>query len=223
MLCGRTWSPTRWGTSKDIALGFLRAVWSLRWALRFALPGFCPQRLAFVAGCGWSLSFNVLGLLLLLGCLLFCCFGSPAPCVVFLFLLVLWSFNAGHCYWRLSFDAPGLLGCFSFFWWFSFGALGLLLSLFQLPSAASAHGLCCVLRFRSSSSSSFFIFLFPFLPLLGCLCSLWSPSCFPCLVSGLPLSLCLVLPAPPDLFLLLFLVCPQLCGVGGGGGRAGSG
>ena len=73
-----------------IALGFLRAVWSLRWALRFALPGFCPQRLVFVAGCGWSLSFNVLGLLLLLGRLLFCCFGGPAPCAVFLFLLVLW-------------------------------------------------------------------------------------------------------------------------------------
>ena len=59
-----------------IALGFLRAVWSLRWV--------------FVAACGWSLSFNVLGLLLLLGRLLFCCFGGPAPCVVFLFLLVLW-------------------------------------------------------------------------------------------------------------------------------------
>ena len=41
------------------------------------------------------------------------------------------------------------------------------------------------------------------------------------LASGLPL--CLVWPAPPDLFLLLFLFCPQLCGVGGGGGRAGGG
>jgi len=49
---------------------------------------------------------------------------------------------------------------------------GALLSLIQLPSAASAHGLCCVLRFRSSSFfsssfSSFFSFLFPFLPFLG--------------------------------------------------------
>ena len=129
-----------------------------------------------------------------------------------------WSFDAGHCYWCLSIDAPGMLGCFSFFWWLSVGAwgasarlgcsssslawlrwrlsfcaLGLLLSLIQLPSAASAHGLCCVLRFRSSSSSSsasssssffssfylFFLFLAFFF--FGCLCSLWSPSCFPCL------------------------------------------
>ena len=113
-----------------------------------------------------------------------------------------WFFNADHCYWRLSFDALGLLGCVSFFWWFSFGALGLLLSLFQVPSADSAHGLCCVLRFRSSSSSSssssFFLFLFPFLPLLGFL-FLWLsvfsvvsfllplPLAFPCAWFGRPL------------------------------------
>ena len=35
-----------------------------------------------------------------------------------------WSFDAGHCYWCLSIDAPGMLGCFSFFWWLSVGAWG---------------------------------------------------------------------------------------------------
>ena len=105
-----------------------------------------------------------------------------------------------------------LLGCFGVFvffprvvalafvlWRLSFCALGLLLSLIQLPSAASAHGLCCVLRFRSSSSSSsssFFLFLFPFLPLLGLL--LWL-SVFSVVSFLLPLpgiAWCLAFPCP---------------------------
>ena len=152
--------------------------------------------------------------------------------------------TSGHCYWRLSFDALGcwavflsfggcLLalggfcppGVFVFFprvvalafvlWRLSFCALGLLLSLVRLPSAASAHGLCGVLRFRSSSSSSSF-FSLPFSfsssswlssSLAVCvLCDLLPASlAWHCLVSGLPL--CLVWSALPDLFLLLFLFC----------------
>ena len=78
----------------------------------------------------------------------------------------------------------------------------------QWPSAASAYGWCCVLRFGSSSSFNLLLlFFFPFLPVLAAsslsVCVLWSPSCFPCLVSGLPL--CLAWSAPPDLFLFLFL------------------
>ena len=140
-----------------------------------------------------------------------------------------WSFDAGHCYWCLSaglfffllvvvcwrlggFCPPEM---FVFFprvvalafvlWRLSFCALGLLLSLIQLPSAASAHGLCCVLRFRSSSS--FFPLPFSFSSsswlsssLAVCvLCGLLPASlAWHCLVSGLPL--CLVWSAPPGLF-----------------------
>ena len=120
-------------------------------------------------------------------------------------------------------------------WRLSFDALGLLLSLVQLPSAASAHGLCCVLRFRSSSSSSFFSsssssFSLPFSfsssswlssSLAVCvLCDFLPASlAWHCLVSGLPL--CLIWSDPPDFFLLLLLFCPQLCGVGGDGGLYG--
>ena len=75
----------------------------------------------FVPGCGWS--FDALGLLLLLGRLLFCSFGGPAPSVVFLFLLVavvgtgplLLVAAVGVCLLM-----PGgfcMLGCFSFFRW----------------------------------------------------------------------------------------------------------
>ena len=150
-----------------------------------------------------------------------------------------WSFDAGHCYWCLSIDAPGMLGCFSFFWWLSVGAwgasarlgcsssslawlrwrlsfcaLGLLLSLIQLPSAASAHGLCCVLRFRSSSSffSSFYLFfLFLAFFFFGCLCSLWSPSCFPCLaLPGVWPSLVLGLVGPSWPLLVVVLVLSSI-------------
>ena len=141
--------------------------------------------------------------------------SCPLCCVFFSSWCCGWqgSFDAGHCYWCLSaglfffllvvvcwrlggFCPPGV---FVFFprvvalafvlWRLSFCALGLLLSLIQLPSAASAHGLCCVLRFRSSSffffflffffSSFFLFFLFSAFFFFGCLCSLWSPSCFP--------------------------------------------
>ena len=143
-----------------------------------------------------------------------CCVSFPLGAVVGNGPLML--VTSGHCYWCLSFDALGcwavflsfggcLLalggfcppGVFVFFprlvalafvlWRLSFCALGLLLSLVHLPSAASAHGLCGVLRFRSSSSSfsssssSFFSSFFLFFLFFGCLYSLWSPSCFLCL------------------------------------------
>ena len=181
-----------------IALGFLRAIWSLKWTLRFALPGFCSQRLVFVAAYGWNLSFNILGLLLLLGRLLFCCFGGPAPCVVFLFLLVLWLEMVLWC-WSLLlvfvFWYPGLLGCFSFFWWLCVGAWGLLPAwgVRLLPSRGCVGHCLVVFIFWCSGVSAFsclplqfllmvcvafcasgllllllfFLFLFPFLPLLG--------------------------------------------------------
>ena len=141
-----------------------------------------------------------------------------------------WFFNADHCYWRLSFDAPGLLGCLAVFpsfggfllvlWGFCFlfskCPLQLLLMGCVVFCASGLLLLPLLLLFSLSfsfSSSSWLSF-----SLAVCvLCGLLPAS----LASGLPL--CLVWPAPPDLFLLLFLFCPQLCGVGGGGGRAGGG
>ena len=131
-------------------------------------------------------------------------------------------------------------------WGLSFGALGLLLSLplggcgCHLSNGPLRPLLMVGVAFCASGLlllSIFFFFssFFPFLPVLAAsslsVCVLWSPSCFPCLVSGLPL--CLAWSAPPDLFLFLFLflfvlvLCPclicLLCGVGGGGGRGGCG
>ena len=172
----------------------------------------------FVAGCGWSLSFNVLGLLLILGCLLFCCFGGPAPCVVCSFPLgavvgkgpLMLVIAIGVC----------LLGCFSFFWWLSVGAWGasarlgcsssslawlrwrlscgvclfvlwgfcfllsncLLLLLLMVCVAFCASGLLLLLFLLPLLlffSSFFLFFLFSAFFFFGCLCSLWSPSCFP--------------------------------------------
>ena len=72
-----------WGSTRSRSnLRVLPSIWLLLASrglfLRFALLGFCPRRLVFVAGCGWSLS-------------------------------------AGHCCWRLSFDAQGLLHAGVFF------------------------------------------------------------------------------------------------------------
>ena len=76
----------------------------------------------------------------------------------------------------------------------------------QWPSAASAYGWCCVLRFGSSSSSSlpFSFSSSSWFSSSLSVCVLWSSSCFPCLVSGLPL--CLAWSAPPDLFFLSSIV-----------------
>ena len=100
-------------------------------------------------------------------------------------------------FWRSGASA------FSSSWW-------LRLPFVQWSSAASAYGWCCVLRFGSSSSSaSFFVFFFfssfflffLFLVFFFFVCVLWSSSCFPCLVSGLPLGL--AWSAPPDLVVVV--------------------
>ena len=251
-------SPLPSRCKSDSAAFAQPSVWLLfAWALRFALPGFCPQRLVFVAGCGWSLSFNVLGLLLLLGCLLFCCFGGPAPCVVFLFLLVLWLAMVLWCWslllvfvflmargcwavffllvvvcWRLG--ASARLGCSSsslawlrwrlscgvcllVLWGFCFLLSNCPLQLLLMVCVAFfASGLLLLpllLFFSSSFSLSSSSWLSSSLAVCV-LCGLLPASlAWHCLVSGLPL--CLVWSAPPDLFLLSFLFCPPLCGVGG--------
>ena len=72
--------------------------------LRFALSGFCPQRfgasappgLPFVLQFWWSCPF--------------CCVSLPLGGCVWH-----WSFVTGHCCWRLSFDAQGLLHAGVFF------------------------------------------------------------------------------------------------------------
>ena len=145
----------------------------------------------------------------------FCCVSLPVGGCVWH-----WSFVAGHCCWCLSLmpRAFSMLGCLLLLghgvvalafvlWGLSFGALGLLLSLpsrwlrlpfVQWPSAASAYGWCCVLRFGSSSSFNLLLlllFFFSFSSGLGCfffvcLCSLVSfllplPGVWPSLVLGL--------------------------------------
>ena len=86
-------------------------------------------------------------------------------------------------WWRFG-GASARLGC-------SFSSLDICLVVFVfLSSVASAYGLWCVLRFRSSFSSFFFSFFSPFFLLFflflvffffDYLYSLWFPSCFPCL------------------------------------------
>ena len=134
-----------------------------------------------------------------------------------------WSFDAGHI-WSLLlafvFWCPGVLGCFSFFWWLSVGAWGLLPAwgVRLLPSRGCV-GVCLVaFVFLCSGASAFscplalcsfcswfvwrfalqvfFFFLFFFFFFFSlpfsfsssswlssslAVCSLWSPSCFPCL------------------------------------------
>ena len=105
-------------------------------------------------------------------------------------------------------------------WHLSFGALRLLLSLplggrgCHLPNgprwlllmvgvAFCASGLLLLLSWASSSSSLPFSFSSSSWLSSLSVCVLWSSSCFPCLVSGLPL--CLSWSAPPDLCFFLFL------------------
>ena len=142
-----------------------------------------------------------------------------------------WFFNADHCYWRFVFLMPW--GCWAVFP--SFGGFLLVLwgfcflfSKCPLQLLLMVCVLCFALQvffFFLFFFLLFFLFLFPFLPLLGFL-FLWLsvfsvvsfllplPLAFPCAWFGRPLL---------TSFLLLFLFCPQLCGVGGGGGRAGGG
>ena len=131
-------------------------------------------------GCGWWLSFGALGLLPAWG--------------VGLLPLGLWVVALAFVLWRSGASAS------SSSWWVR-------LPFVQWPSAASAYGWCCVLRFGSSSSSSSLPFSFSSSSWLSSslsVCVLWSSSCFPCLVSGLPL--CLAWSAPPDLFFLSSIV-----------------
>ena len=282
-----------WGSTRSRSnLRVLPSIWLLLASrvlfLRFALLGFCPRRFVFAAGCGWSLSaghccwrlsFDAQGLLhagvffflsvvVVDGCLLelwgFC------PPGVFVFfpwaigwlrwclscgvcLLALWGFCflfllmaavaicpmalCGFCLWlvlRLAFWAFFFFFFFFFFFVFFF-FLPLLLLLLSLFSSSFFifvfffffffFFFFSSLPFSFSSSSSLSSFSFP-------VCVLWCPSCFPCLVFGLPLCLAwsahltsflfLFLVLLLFLFLFLFLSCPQLC-VGCGGRRGGGG
>ena len=202
--------------------------------LHFALSGFClqqfgdsaPPGVPFVLQFWWSCPF--------------CCVSLPLGGCVWH-----WSFVAGHCCWRLSFDAQGLLhagvfffllvvvlggcllalwgfcppGMFVFFPW-AFGWLRWRLScgiclfslwgfcflfllvavgrgchlsngprwlLLMVGVAFCASGLL-LLSWASYSSLPFSFSSSSWLSSLS-VCVLWSSSCFPCLVSGLPLCL----------------------------------
>ena len=114
-----------------------------------------------------------------------------------------WFFNADHCYWRLSFDAPGLLGCLAVFpsfggfllvlWGFCFlfskCPLQLLLMGCVVFCASGLLLLPLLLLLLLFFSFFFLFFLFLAFFFFGCLCSLWSPSCFPCLWPSLVLGL----------------------------------
>ena len=144
-------------------------------------------------GCGWWLSFGALGLLPAWG--------------VRLLPLGHWVVALAFVLWRLSFGALGLLlslplggcGCH-----LSNGPLRLLL---MVGVAFCASGLLLLLLLLSLSSSSSLPFSFSssswFSSSLS-VCVLWSSSCFPCLVSGLPLGL--AWSAPPDLVLVVVVV-----------------
>ena len=142
-------------------------------------PSTCWGVFLSFSGCGWWLSFGAPGLLPAWGVRLL-----PLGYWVVAFAFVLWrlffgalglllSLPLGGCGCRLSNDPLRLLLMVGVAFCAS-GRLLILLLVVLLSLSSSLH-----FSFSSSSrlSSSLSV------------CVLWSPSCFPCLVSGLPLCL----------------------------------